>query len=396
MLKDFEDQYIGTVSNDGLPFTVNEFRRRLKFVQDRMDENDIDILFVTTPENIYYLTGYRTTGYYFYQALIVLKDRDPVFIVRYFEVPVVKGLSWAKDCVGIDDTEDQVEATARALKSLGADGARIGYEEKGFFTPPGILDGLRSKLSGATFVQGGGIVELSRRVKSPAEIDYLRKAAAIAGVGMAAGIAEIALDRTENEAVAAMYNAMIRAGGEHPSGGPYVSAGPRSALPHQYAERTPFRPGELIFLECGGCYRRYGASVLRIASIANPPPEVTDMADVMHSALDAIIAAIRPGVTSGQVDEAGRSIARKHGLDRYWLHRAAYSMGVGFPPGWGEGHVMDIKPNDPRALEAGMAFHLVPVLLVPKVGAVGFSETVLVTPSGVDVLTDFQPGLIKL
>jgi Xaa-Pro dipeptidase len=111
------------------------------------------------------------------------------------------------------------------------------------------------------------------------------------------------------------------------------------------------------------------------------------MAAVMIEALETIIGAIRPGVTSGSVDEAGRGVVERAGLAEHWLHRTGYSIGVGFPPGWGEGHIFDLKPKDDRRLAAGMTFHLVPLLLLPGTGAMGFSETVLVTRTGCEVLT---------
>jgi Xaa-Pro dipeptidase len=107
----------------------------------------------------------------------------------------------------------------------------------------------------------------------------------------------------------------------------------------------------------------------------------------MIRALEAILGAIRPGATSAAVDQAGRQIVEQAGLGKYWLHRTGYSIGVGFPPGWGEGHIFDLKPHDDRRLEAGMTFHLVPLLLIPDTGAMGFSETVLVTRTGCEVLT---------
>jgi Xaa-Pro dipeptidase len=110
-------------------------------------------------------------------------------------------------------------------------------------------------------------------------------------------------------------------------------------------------------------------------------------ANAVLGALDALLAAVRPGVTSGEIDRAGRSVVEKAGLDQYWLHRTGYSIGIGFPPGWGEGHIMDLKPGDPRPLQPGMTFHTVPMIGIPGLGAIGFSETWAVTEHGAEVLT---------
>jgi Xaa-Pro dipeptidase len=391
----FQNEFLDVVPHDALPFSVEEFQDRVARTRALMRENGVDILLVTTPENIYYLTGYRTTGYYFYQAFLLPLSGEPHFVVRRFEMPDVKGLSWTKGCIAIADGESWVDGTLRAVEACGG-GDTIGYEERGFFTPPLILDGLRERLPKARLTPAGGLVESCRRIKSPQEITYIRKAAEIASIGMTAGMQAVRPGINENEITGAVYAAMMGAGGEYPSGGPYVVAGLRSVLTHQTAERTILEPGMTVLFEIGGIYRRYGSSLLRIAAVGKPSVRAQEIADVMRRALDALIAAIRPGVPAGAVDRAGRSIVEAAGLGPYWLHRAAYSMGISFPPGWGEGLVMDIKPDDTRPLEPGMIFHVVPSVHVPRFGAMGFSETVLVTENGCDVLTSYGPrGLVQ-
>jgi IclR family KDG regulon transcriptional repressor len=141
-------------------------------------------------------------------------------------------------------------------------------------------------------------------------------------------------------------------------------------------------------------YKRYGGAIMRPVSVGKPADDTKRRAEVMVNALSAIIEAIRPGVASGAVDQAGRRIVEEAGLGKYWLHRTGYSIGVGFPPGWGEGHIFDLKPGDERKLESGMTFHLVPNLLIPGEGAMGFSETVLVTRNGCEVLTKIPRRLL--
>jgi Xaa-Pro dipeptidase len=242
-------------------------------------------------------------------------------------------------------------------------------------------------MSGATFVPASGIVERGRLIKSPAEIDYVRRAAAAAVAGIKAGIAEIRPGRTENHVVGAIYGGMLKAGSEYPSSPPYVVTGARAALGHASWAGHRIRSGETVYIEVGGCVRRYGGAIMRMVAVGPPSVEAKRTAGVMVKALDAIIGAIKPGTTSGAVDQAGRRIVEEAGLGKYWLHRTGYSIGLGFPPGWGEGHIFDLKPHDDRKLEAGMTFHLVPLLLIPDTGAMGFSETVLVTKTGCEVLT---------
>ena len=376
------------------PFTVAEYKARLKAVRAGMAAKGIDILLVTGPENIFYLSGYRTTGYYVYQALAVPASGDPQFVVRKLEWSNVMGLSWIKTGYAVSDTENYFDATANCLEALGGARGAIGFDDQGFFLPIAIIDGLRARMKSAKFVPAGGVVEQVRVVKSPQEIAYIRKASGTAIKGLDAGIKAIKPGRTENQVAGAIYNAMASAGSEYMGSQPYVVAGPRAALGHATFERGKIKKGELVFLEIGGCWFRYGGAIMRTVSVGKPSAELKKAGEAVAGAMNALLEVVRPGVTSGEVDRAGRSVVEKAGLGKYWVHRTGYSIGVGFPPGWGEGHIMDLKPNDPRKLKAGMTFHTVPMIGIPGLGAIGCSETWAVTKTGVEVLTKTPRKLI--
>ncbi len=374
--------------NFGYPFSIGEFKTRLKNVRTKMRAKDIDLMLVTGPENIYYLTGYRTTGYYVYQALVVPQNGEPQFVVRRLEFTNVQSLSWIKKGYAVADTESYFEATAKCIEGLGGARARVGFDDQGFFLPAAILDSLRARLKNATFVPAGGVVEACRVIKSPKEIEYIREASGAAVKGLEAGIKAIKPGKTENEVAGAIYNAMVSAGSEYVSSQPYVVSGPRSALGHATFERNKIKAKDMVFLEIGGCWYRYGGAIMRTIAVGKPSAELKKASDAVRGALEALLEAVKPGVTSGDIDRAGRRIVEKAGLGKYWVHRTGYSVGIGFPPGWGEGHIMDLKPNDPRPLQAGMTFHTVPMIGIPGLGAIGFSETWAVTKNGVEVLTD--------
>ena len=124
--------------------------------------------------------------------------------------------------------------------------------------------------------------------------------------------------------------------------------------------------------------------------MGRPSDSVRRSADTSIAALEAAIAVIRPGATSGEVDAACRRVVTRAGLSAAFVHRTGYSVGVGICPGWGEGSVMDLKDGDPRILKAGMVFHIVPVLFSQPQVSVGFSAMVLVTDTGAEVLLDYS------
>ncbi|MEM7120589.1 MAG: Xaa-Pro peptidase family protein [Pseudomonadota bacterium] len=377
----------------GLPFSIDEYKARLAAVRATMGVADLDLLLVSSPENIYWLTGYRTTGYYVYQLLIVPAEGEPVFVTSRLEGEAVRALSWVKDNVTVFMGDDEVALSIGAARGASPAVRRFGYEERGFWLPPQILDAFRDTFGEQAGVASGAILEDARRIKSPAEIALIREAARIASIGMAAGIAAVEPGKTENVIAGSVFAAMMAEGGEQPAGGPYVVAGPRAAVTHMLPERAEVKAGEPVYFEVGGCYRRYSGSLMRMACVGPPSNAMANRAAVMIEALEAMIDTIRSGVTSQDVDRAGREVVAQAGLAECFRHRAGYSLGVAFAPGWGEGLVMDIAEGNERPLEAGMVFHLVPMVGFRGWGNMGFSETVLVAEGGCEILTDMPREL---
>ncbi|MBM3542143.1 MAG: aminopeptidase P family protein [Alphaproteobacteria bacterium] len=371
----------------GLPFSREEYAKRLAAVRARMKKEGLDHILVTGPHNIYYLTGYRTTGYYVYQMLVVPIEGELRFVTSKLEHTNVETLSWAREGLSVTMTDDPLDVTIEAAEQSGVGSGGVGYEDRAFFLPARILDGLRQRFHNTAFKPTSGLVEGVRAVKSAQEIGYIRKAAEIASLGMRVGIAASREGRMENEVAGKVYDAMLSAGGEHPSGGPYVITGPRAALAHALPERVRMERGHCVYFEVGGIFKRYAASNMRMVSIGKPSAETQRVADTMIGAIEAIVKAMKPGALSEEVDAAGRPVVEKAGLGRYFHHRCGYSMGCSFPPGWGEGTVMDISQGNKRPLEAGMVFHCVPLVVIPEWGCMGFSETILVTKDGSEVLT---------
>ena len=136
-----------------------------------------------------------------------------------------------------------------------------------------------------------------------------------------------------------------------------------------------------------------GALAERTVVVGAPSRGVARMHDTCVEALEATIAAIRPGVTSAEVQGVAQGIIDRAGYGPNFRKRIGYSVGGGFPPTWGEGHIMDIKHNDERPLRPGMVFHIPPALREHREFCMGVSETVVVTEQGAETLTSFSREL---
>jgi Xaa-Pro dipeptidase len=376
--------------NEALPFSLDEYRQRLGAVRAGMQQRGIDVALVSIPENIYYLTGYTTLGYYMYQVLMLPIDAEPLLLTYREERINVERLSWLDRHVDYTVLDDPIEVTTRTLRELARPGETVSVEENGYFFPIRTYRRLIDALEDTRWVDGGGLVESVRLVKSPAELGYIRAAATAAMAGMREALATARPGRTENDVAAAVYSATLRHGSEYPGSPPYVISGERSGLPHGTWEGRELRDGDIVFLEFSGCVRRYSAAMMRTAFIGAAPAAVTGRAEAVIDGLSAAIDTIRPGATSGEVDGACRKAMLEYGFGDH-THETGYSIGVCYPPGWNESHIMNLHAGDETVLEPGMVFHLVPSLIVPELnGHVGFSETVVVTDAGCEVLTDAE------
>ena len=380
---------------DSLPFTDREYERRLAAVRSEMARRQLDTFISFTPENIYYLTGHDTPGYYFYQACVVTHKQRPVNVLRRIETTNTLGRSWSRLTVGYEDREDPVEATTALLEELGVANRKVGAEGMAWFVAPlryiQLQDGVAR--AGGQLVDGSGIVEEQRVIKTPEELAYIRQGARTVERAMRAGIEASHEGTNENEVAAAILAELARNGGEYAGLPPFITSGPRSSLCHATWAGRRFGSGDVLAFELPGVVKRYCAALFRMGVIGRPDEEVKRRVAASTEALDSVIAAMKPGVTSDSVHRVTRGVFEKYGYSHLFGHRTGYSVGINYPPDWGEGHIMSIWAGDERPLRAGMTFHLVPGLFELGKHLINISDTVLVTENGCERVTQFPREL---
>jgi Xaa-Pro dipeptidase len=235
-----------------LVFPMAEYERRLTALRQRMDERGLEVVLTTTPENICYLTGFESPGHYYFNALIVPLEGEPVAVPRRLEDSGYEALTWVKLRRPYNDTQDPMEVVRKALEEFGLHYRRIGYEKNCWFFTAAQQDRLFAACSQATFVDCSGIVEAGRLIKSTEEIELMRKAARTAEAGMQAGIEAVAAGVTEHDIAAEIHYAMIKAGSEWPSIQPFIASGERGAIGHATWTDRVVQPQDSVFLEVGG------------------------------------------------------------------------------------------------------------------------------------------------
>lgn len=333
-----------------------------------------------------YLTDHQTTGYSFFQALIVPLQSEPMMITRAMEQSNVLERTWVESSRAYPDTGDAILDLVSALRDLRLGDARVGYERNSYYFPAYQQDRFHDAF-GEGLVDCFGIVEEGRVLKSAVEISVMRRAAHAAEAGMRAGQEAAVVGATENDVAAAISSAMFRDGGEFPAVMPYVASGPRTMIGHSTWEGRTIEPGEHVFLELGGCYRRYHAAVMRTVVNGELSPSMHSAQELMKHALAELRRLMRPGVTVAEVDRLVRSIIESNDVGARLVTRAGYSIGIAFPPSWDEGYILSLMDGDDRPLEPGMTFHVIPWMWgVDGDKTVGISDTLHVTEEGCESL----------
>jgi Xaa-Pro dipeptidase len=376
-----------------LPFPVDEYRARVARVQAEMARRGVDLLLINHLENIYYLTGYRTIGYYSFMALFVPPEGDPVHLTRFIEKSALQGSSWVEDAVFYPDTEHYLDAAVRVMKERHWDGARIGVDKSAWYLTIDDFEKLQQRLPQARWVDTALLVENMRLIKSPAEQAYSRKAGKAASAGMRSALAALKAGITEDDLMAAAYSGLFSMHSEFPGLPPLINSGARHTMAHAMAEGNPVREGDAVYFEVGASIKRYHAANLRIGYVGTPPKLFHDLTDLCRRALDAGLAEMRPGNPAEAVDHAARKVIADGGYGDKFRHKAGYSIGIALPPDWSEARTMMLRGGETRPLQPGMVFHFLPAVFEYREYGVGLSETVLITENGHEILTDVDQKL---
>ncbi len=378
-----------------MTFPAEEYERRILELRARMEARLLDAVVITDPENLMYLTDYQTTGYSFFQALVVPLEDEPFMITRAMEDSNVIERTWLERSRPYPDTGDAIQQLITSLNEFGLSKKHVGYERNSYFFPAYQQDRVHTSFEHGVLMDCFGIVEAGRARKSSVEIGLMKKAARATEAGMRAGLDAVGVGVNENEIAAEIAAAMFRAGGEAPAVMPYVTSGPRSMIGHATWEGREVQAGEHVFLEVGGCVRRYHTAMMRTAVVGEKSDSMAKAEARMKYALSELRSMMRPGMTVSDADSLVRNIISDNEVGARLVTRSGYSIGIAFPPSWDEGYILSLNPGDFTVLEEGMTFHVIPWMWgVDGDKTCGISDTIRVTDDGCESLFDFSEDFV--
>jgi Xaa-Pro dipeptidase len=377
-------------------FTAAEYAARLAAVRAAMAQAGTDLLLLSAPENVFYLTGLDHWGYFAPHILIVPPEGELVLVTRAMEKVTVANQVRNARFEGHGDHETAAEAVGRALAASGYHPRRIGIEAWSAGLPHGLALALQPLVPNASWVDLSGLVDGLRQVKSPAEQAYMRAAAKVSDAGGAAAIEAVRAGASERHIAAEAERAMIEAGGTYPGFGPFIRSTARLGEEHTSWSDTRLAEGDALFLELTGCVARYHAPLGRLIHIGHVPEETREMAVISQAAFDAVVAALRDGILAREVYAAWQSVVDRAGLAHYRRHHCGYLVGIGFPPSWTGGNkVMGLRHDSDIVIRTGMSFHVLSWLMGTGRGDFFLSNTVLLGDRGPEVLTRLPAGITE-
>jgi ectoine hydrolase len=383
-------------------FPDDEYAQRLAKTRVRMAEASLDVLLVTDPANMNYLTGYDAWSFYVPQAVIVpVKAESPIWVGRGMDaqsailtttLPKDSILSYADDYIE-SPVKHAMQHVAGVLDERGFARARIGYEGNAYFFTARNLQVLMESLPTARFVDADLLVNWVRTVKSPREIEVMRQAARIVERVMRVAIEAVSAGSRQCDAAALISEAQIRGteefGGDAPANPPSILSAENAATPHASWSDRPFRNDTATCLELSGCRLRYHCAMSRTVYLGKPPDEMKRLAAATAEGMEAALATVKPGALCQDIAAAWQQTINRAGFNK--ASRIGYSIGVNYPPNWAD-HTASIREGDMTVLEPNMTFHL---MLGMWMEGWGFelSDTFRVTDTGHEVLADFPRQL---
>jgi ectoine hydrolase len=381
--------------------TGTEYAGRLRRVQEAMAQKAFGALVVSDPANLFYLTGYNAWSFYTPQCLLVPAEGQPHLFARAQDaagagytcnLPDDRIHGYPEDLVHRPDVHP-FDWVASAIRTIVPAGELVGVEADAHFFSPRAYFALDRGLPDNRLVDSAELVNWVRVIKSPHEVEQLRIAGTVVERAMRAACESVRPGRRQCDVVAEIMAAQATGtpehGGDYPAIVPMLPTGEAAGAPHLTWTDLVFQTGEATTIELAGAYGRYHAPLARTVMLGEPPHQLSETAKVIAEAMDATLAAIRPGVDGHAVHAAFDAVIRSHGMDK--TSRLGYSIGIGYPPDWGE-RTISLRPGETTVLAAGMALHIIPGMWRDGFGY-EMSEAVVVTDTGVERLTNLPQEL---
>ena len=377
-------------------FEKEEYEIRISKVRKSMAEKNIEVLIVTDPSNMAWLTGYDGWSFYVHQCVVLSLESEPFWYGRGMDANGAKLTVFMQheNIIGYPDDYVQnpekhpMDYLCKILTEKNWAQKTIGVEKDNYYFTASCLESLQRNLVQANFVDSTGLVNWQRTVKSPRELEFIRKAARIVEKMHARIFEVMEPGMRKNDLVAEIYHSGITgtedAGGDYTAIVPMTPTGSDASAPHLTWDDQPIPNNSGTFFEIAGCYRRYHCPLSRTIYLGQPPQKYLDVEKAVLEGIEAGLEAAKPGNFAEDIEAAWRKTISKYGYEKE--SRCGYAIGLSYPPDWGE-RTVSFRKGDKTVLEPNMTFHFMPALWFDDWG-LETTESIVITDSGVETLAN--------
>jgi len=380
-------------------FTNQEYKSRLKKVQTSMQKKGIELLISQDPSNMNYLTGYDAWSFYYAQCVIIHVNADePICFVRNQDAGGAYIKTYLKDENIIKYHEKYIhtwplhpyDALVDLIKDRKWDKLTVGLEMDSHYFTAYCYEKIKQGLPNAKIFDCERLVNWVRVVKSETEIKFMKAAAQITELGMKKAFDAINIGVRQCDAVSEIYTTLIKGtpefGGDYSSIVPMIPTGKGTSASHLTWSEDIFVDGEATIIELSGVNKKYHCPMARTILLGKPDQKKIDTMKKTNEALQAGIDSVKAGNTADDVAQAFWKVLDKYGIEK--TSRTGYSIGIGYPPDWGE-HTLNISKGDMTVLQPNVTFHMIAVMQFGNWG-VEASEAIKVTDKGSELFCNFS------
>lgn len=380
--------------NVELPFSRSEYADRIAKARKSMSENGLELLIVTDPSNMAWLTGYDGWSFYVHQCVLLSLTGEPVWFGRKQDANgalrtvfmVGSNICFYEDHYVQSTERHPMDRLSEIITQRGWNKLNIGVEMDNYYFSATAYMSLLKHVPNANFKDATSLVNWCRAVKSEQELVFMRRAGRIVEKMHERIFDVIEPGMRKCDLVAEIYDAGIRGadgfGGDYPAIVPLLPSGADASAPHLTWDDKPMKSCEGTFFEIAGCYKRYHAPLSRTVFLGSPSQEFLDADKAVQEGMHAGLEAARAGNVCEDIAKAFFDVLKKYDIIKD--NRTGYPIGLSYPPDWGE-HTMSLRSGDKTVLEPGMTFHFMTGLWMDDWG-METTESI--------VITDGEPELL--
>ena len=392
------------MTNPTLYFSRDEFTQRIAKTRLAMQAKGVELIIVSDPSNMAWLTGYDGWSFYVHQCVLLGLEGEPVWFGRGIDANGAKRTCFMLHDNIIGYADHYVQSTERhamdylseCISARGWKNARIGVEMDNYWFTAAAFMSLQKNLPSANFSDTTALVNWQRAVKSEQELDYMRKAGKIVERMHQRIVDKVEPGMRKCDLVADIYDAALRydddlgIGGDYPAIVPLLPSGEDASASHLTWDDQPMKSGEGTFFEIAGVYRRYHCPLSRTVFLGKPTQTFIDAEKAILEGMDAGLEVARAGNLCEDIANEFFAVLKKYGIEKN--NRTGYPIGISYPPDWGE-RTMSLRPGDKSELKENMTFHFMTGLWMEDWGF-EITETIIIGENSPECIANVPRKLV--